>query len=335
MRPVVGGACACLVAAALVTGCAPRRGPLVAGPAGPARASDSHPPAPASLEEYIARVRDLTAEARAARPPRPLRLVELTDARLREAIARLGTEPTGPRHHEVAAAYLEAGIRDRAFDHLRAAARLDPSDAAAWDGMARIWRDWGLSRLGLADAHRAVFFRPDSPAARNTLGTLLHTLGSYAEARRAYEQALALDAGAAYALANLCSLDLTEHRPADAAARCRAALALDATLGQARVNLVAALDRIAPDPAPPDTEVRARTTGPDLAMPRGTTDDEEEDALPHTTSSEAPSRPHDGPRSIARVEPAPEPATGAGRRLLMPTAGRVPSLAALARRGAR
>ena len=95
---------------------------------------------------------------------------------------------------------------DAAFDHLTAATRLDPRDAAAYDARARIWRDWGFPELGMADSARAVFFAPNSAAAHNTWGTLLAAAGFDAEARREFEAALALDPHAAFARANLCSL---------------------------------------------------------------------------------------------------------------------------------
>ena len=91
--------------------------------------------------------------------------------------------------------------------------------------------------LGLADAYRAVFYSPRSPAAHNTLGTVLQALGLRDAARVEYERTLALDPGAAYAMNNICSLDLLEERPASAAAACRRALDIQPALVVALHNL--------------------------------------------------------------------------------------------------
>ena len=79
-----------------------------------------------------------------------------------------------------------------------------------------MWRDWGLAKLGLADARAAVKHAPHSAAAHNTLGTLLEATGRFRDARRAYDRALALDRGATYALANLTRLPAVEHGRAGA-----------------------------------------------------------------------------------------------------------------------
>ncbi len=140
---------------------------------------------------------------------------EASDPRLRDSLARLAGAPTASAHREVAAAYRALGITDRAFDHLRLALLLNPADAAAHDHLARMWRDWGLPQLGLADARAAVKQAPQSAVAHNTLGTLLEVMGQLQEARRAYEHALALDAGADYASANLTRMTALEDAPAD------------------------------------------------------------------------------------------------------------------------
>ena len=146
-----------------------------------------------------------------------LATAETSNPRLRDSLARLAGAPTAAAHREVAAAYRALGISDRAFDHLKLALLLDPADAAAHDHLARMWRDWGLPQLGLADAHAAVKQAPQSAVAHNTLGTLLEVMGRFQEARRAYEHALALDAGANYASTNLTRMTALE----DAAAQSR------------------------------------------------------------------------------------------------------------------
>ena len=74
--------------------------------------------------------------------------------------------------------------------------------------MARLWRDWGMPDLALTDVHRALHCNQKSAEIYNTLGTILEALGQPAGAERAYERAVALDPRAAFALNNLCYLEM-------------------------------------------------------------------------------------------------------------------------------
>ncbi len=192
------------------------------------------------LADFVTRVRARAVLSGVQRSSSNVQMAETADPALRAALGALAQGRTAARHGAVAAAYLQAGIRDLAFEHFTAATRLDPAAGAAYDGLARIWRDYGFFPLALTDAHRAVYWLPESAAARNTLGTVLQALGLHAEARRAYEAALRLDPSAAWAHNNLCTLDLEQGRAADAARRCRQALALNPSLLAARRNLVLA-----------------------------------------------------------------------------------------------
>jgi tetratricopeptide (TPR) repeat protein len=132
--------------------------------------------------------------------------IESKDAGLAAALLQLALVRTAEHHRAVADEYRRLKILDAAFDHLSAATRLDPRDAAAYDARARIWRDWGVPQLGLADSARAVFYAPRSAAARNTRGTLLAAAGMTIEATREFEAALEIDPGASFARTNLCQL---------------------------------------------------------------------------------------------------------------------------------
>jgi Tfp pilus assembly protein PilF len=188
-----------------------------------------------SLEVYIGKVRRLSV---AAVPKRDAVVtIETQNAGLRTALDALRDRATPERHRRVADAYRAAGILDLAYDHYVAARDLDGRDAAAYDGLARIWRDWGLPHLGLGDAIRAIYYAPKSAAAYNTFGTLLHALGRTAEARRAFERAVALDPLAPYAWTNLCYLSFEAADFDSAAASCRRALGLDPGLVAAHNNL--------------------------------------------------------------------------------------------------
>lgn len=148
-----------------------------------------------------------------AKPARPRNVqksmgatVEAQDPALAAALLLVALVPTPEHHRAVADEYRRLRILDAAFDHLSAATRLNPRDAAAYDARARIWRDWGFPEFGMADSARAVFYAPHSAAALNTRGTLLAAVGLREQALRAFEAALTLDPNASFARVNLCRL---------------------------------------------------------------------------------------------------------------------------------
>ena len=219
-----------LLAASLTGACASGAGPSLA-----ARfvrqgtpAVDLGGPRPASI-----RPADRNALVHAAREMRAPIVVtgslESSDPKLQGALAQLLAAPTTDHHLEVADAYLAQGVRDRAHDYLMRSLATNGPNAAVYDALARLWRDWGQPGEGLGHAHRAVFLAPQSAVAHNTLGTVLYRLGRAADARDSFSHALELDATAWYALANLCHLNMTSGNTRAAIAQCRKAAALRRT----------------------------------------------------------------------------------------------------------
>ena len=217
----------CLVACAGIAACA-------SAP----RSARARAETPRSLESYMARVRAASQAAR-PRPSLSAQTVETWDPSLSAALLELLAAPTAAHHRKVAIEYRRLGILDRAHEHLSAALRLDPQDAAAFDGRARIWRDWGYPHLGLGDAYRAVDIAPASAPAANTLGTLLQAQGRIRDASQWYSRALALDPDAAYAQNNLCYASIYLRR-AGAVGDCQRAVALGPQLKNAHNNLALA-----------------------------------------------------------------------------------------------
>jgi Flp pilus assembly protein TadD len=225
-----------IIVAALVAGCAARK------PVRSARSVPSAPSAPAapqSLESYIQKVRATSERARPDHTDRA-RSIEISDPMLAKELRALTLEPTAANHRAVAAAYVRHGVLDLAHEHFSAAVGLEPTDGGSYDGLARIWRDWGFPHLALPDAYRAVYFLPGSASAHNTLGTVLQALGRDVDARAQFEKALALDVNAAYALSNLCYGWRIAGHPTRAAEACRGALKLRPDLESARNNLALA-----------------------------------------------------------------------------------------------
>lgn len=214
---------ACVLSAVALTGCAARH----------IRASGE---STVPLEAFIEKVRQLSQEARPARHG-AIPTIERTDPALAAALVLVGAAPTAENHRRVAEEYFRLGVADAAYDHFAQALQMDPRDAAASNGLARIWRDWGFPQRGLGPAYRAISAAPDAPEPRNTLGTLLLALGQPTAARTVFERVLELAPGAAYALNNLCYTAVIEGDAERAIARCHEALQADPKLKAARNNL--------------------------------------------------------------------------------------------------
>lgn len=222
----------CLVAAVLAAGCGAGRSALQH----PASSRQAAPPQE-SLGSFIEKTRELQARA-PAHPARPIETtLESFDSELGAALVEMEIHPSTDAARRVAAAYARHGIFDMAHQYLMGAVKADPRDAANYEALARLWRDAHLPQLGLADAHRAVYYAPEWPVAHNTLGTVLQALGQRAAARAEYERVLTVDPSAAYALNNLCYSDILDGQTARAITRCAEALKRDPGLRAAQNNL--------------------------------------------------------------------------------------------------
>lgn len=234
---------AVLLLAAVVSGCAARHGSLVdrfVKPGEPTLSFGDPPILPSrdDLQDYSRKLREL--QAKAAPRSSLLPTMETRDPALAAALLRLALVETAENHRLVAGAYRSAGISDYAHRHYQRALKLEPCDGAAYEGLARVWRDWGLPGLALGDAHRALHCAPRSASAHNTLGTVLQALGYHRDARMAFDRALRLDSAAVFALNNLCYLSLQERDGARAQQDCERALAIEPAMAAARNNLALA-----------------------------------------------------------------------------------------------
>jgi tetratricopeptide (TPR) repeat protein len=196
------------------------------------------PRPPAQLQDYMRDVRNL--QAKAGPKSSLLPTLEGRDSGLAKALLLVAMQDTAANHRAVSAAYRDAGVLDFAFRHLQRAIALNRCDAAAYDGMARLWRAWGRPDMAIGDAYRAIHCNPGSAEVHNTLGTILQLLGQNENARHAYEQAVALDSHATFALNNLCYLEASEGHVAEAERFCQLALAESPDFEPARNNLTLA-----------------------------------------------------------------------------------------------
>jgi len=180
----------------------------------------------------------VSAEPPAEREPAPvLPVAETDDQTLAQALAELKAEPKAVTHRRVAERYLSLHIYDKAVDNFTAAIKLDAKDAAASEGLARAWRDWGSPELALSQAYRALALAPNSAQISNTVGTILFALGLNDEAEARFKRAAVLAPAAAYIRANLCYLSTIRGDGVAARAQCDIALALDPASVIARNNL--------------------------------------------------------------------------------------------------
>ena len=187
---------------------------------------------------YMQKIRHLSTAARPARSG--VATLESRDRELAADILLVASAPTAERHRNLAERYRLRGVLDAAYRHFNRALALEPRNADAYEGLARVWRDWGLPHLGLGDAYRATFYAPRSAAAQNTYGTLMQALGRNADAKVAYELASTLDPGAAYAVNNLCYVSFLDGRVDAAIEACTKAVRMDPSLAAAKNNLALA-----------------------------------------------------------------------------------------------
>jgi predicted Zn-dependent protease len=134
--------------------------------------------------------------------------VLLETDRPREALERiergLGLEPlSGEGYRLLGRARYELGQAAEAIEAYRRAIALDEHDAWAMNNLGLIYIQQGRSDAALPPLARAVELRAESPVFQNNLGSALEQAGHLADAKRAYEAALAADSSYAKAAASL------------------------------------------------------------------------------------------------------------------------------------
>jgi Flp pilus assembly protein TadD len=150
--------------------------------------------------------RDAVAKRSTAPKPQSAPTIERLDPALRETLASLEQQASAKAHVAVGQQYWRLRVYDAAYDHFSDALRLEPKNVAAWEGRARVWRDWHLPGPALSDVYKARFYGPDRPEVLNTLGTILEQAGQCRAAQATYASALKLDPTADWAKANLARL---------------------------------------------------------------------------------------------------------------------------------
>lgn len=89
-------------------------------------------------------------------------------------------------------AELDAGRVESAINHAEMATRLDPSRAAGWTDLSRVYRGAGRFEAALAPAQRVVALQPSNGWGQHSLGLILTRLNRDQEALRHYALACSL-----------------------------------------------------------------------------------------------------------------------------------------------
>ena len=194
----------------------------------------------ATVEQQSGQTSAKPATATAAHRPGAAVNVETQDPRLAGALVLAAAVRTPENLVAVAYRYQQLRILDKALDYYSAAVAIDPKNAPAYDGRARIWRDWGRLNEALGDATRSTFISPDDAVGWNTMGTVLQRLNRRREARDAFTRSIALAPGEPHAWNNLCYMSILEARVEDGILECSSALAVAPEFVAAANNLALA-----------------------------------------------------------------------------------------------
>jgi len=116
----------------------------------------------------------------------------------------LSLEPLSAEGHRLLGrARVELGQFDEAIEAYQRAIAIDDRDVWSMNNLGLLYIQQGQSDEALLPLARAVELRSNSPVFQNNLGTALERTGHVAEARQAYEAAVAADSGYAKAVSSL------------------------------------------------------------------------------------------------------------------------------------
>ncbi len=97
--------------------------------------------------------------------------------------------------HELMRYFAARGLHNEAAEYGRQALQIAPENAEAWLYLAEVYQTQGLDPAALDALNQAARLLPEDPRPHKALGTLLHKMGRFADARSAKELAQVLEGG--------------------------------------------------------------------------------------------------------------------------------------------
>ena len=165
-------------------------------------------------------------------------VLEQKDAVVAFLIEKIQHDPDNPQnHYELASVYHRLRIFDRAYLEYQKAIEAAAENPIYYEGVGRLWRDWGTPDSGISYLQKALELRPAYPEAWNTLGTIYDEIRDFSQAQHCYLKALALNSELDFVHSNLCFSYLQTGEVQEAVNQGEKAVQLNPNLTQARNNL--------------------------------------------------------------------------------------------------
>jgi tetratricopeptide (TPR) repeat protein len=132
-------------------------------------------------------------------------ILEVRDPVLSSLLDKVKAEPrSAEAHFNLGVVYHRYRVLDKAYGEFQNAIRLNPVNAAYYEVMGRLWRDWRAPQLGINDLQRALQLKPDFVEAWNSLGTIYDAIGDFTQSQQCYLKALEINSDLDFVHNNLC-----------------------------------------------------------------------------------------------------------------------------------
>jgi tetratricopeptide (TPR) repeat protein len=196
----------------------------------------SHPE-PSSKSEMLQGSKAVNAKTSITNPD----VLEQKHPVVASLLEKIQHDPNNPQnHYELASVYHRLQIFDKALLEYEKAIEAASENPEYYEGVGRLWRDWGTPTSGINYLQKALDLRSSYPEAWNTLGTIYDQLRNFSQAQRCYLNALVLNSELDFVYSNLSFSYLQTGEVQEAIYYGERAVQLNPNLIQARNNLGAA-----------------------------------------------------------------------------------------------
>ena len=166
-----------------------------------------HHSKPMSLSETISKAMKVQANntTKSKAEAMNVEVLEERDPTMSSLLNKIEADPRNAEaHFNLAVVYHCYRVFDKAYGEYQNAIRLNPVNAAYFESMGRLWRDWGAPQSGINDLQRALQLKPDFVEAWNSLGTIYDVLGDFIRSQQCYLKALDTNPDLDFVHNNLC-----------------------------------------------------------------------------------------------------------------------------------